>query len=263
MKTFKVFSLILSLLAVLSFSSCVERIDAGHEGIEVSLAGDNRGVSEENLVTGWVFYNPLSTRVFEYPTFVQTIDYPSFKINAKDGSEFIIDPTISLYIQTGKTPIVFNKYRKELSEVINGPLFNYVKDAFRIQINAFTTDEIVSNREQVEKAIEKVLSEKLESEGFALDQLTSGLAYPATIVNSVNAKNQAIQDAMAQENKVREAVAVARQGFVKDSIKAEGNKILSSSITQQLLDLKRIENWDGKYPTTYAGNSSGLLLNVK
>lgn len=52
--------------------------------------------------------------------------------------------TVSLKIIDGKSPAVFKKYRKELNEVIRGTLYNYVKDAFRIQLNKFTTDDIVT-----------------------------------------------------------------------------------------------------------------------
>lgn len=180
-----------SLLSSIILSSCCEKIDAGCEGIKVNLYGSDKGVDDINLVTGAVWYNPLTEQVYEYPTFVQTIDYPAFTINAKDGSEFIIDPTISLKIIDGKSPQVFKKYRKELSDVINGTLFNYVKDAFRIQLNKYTTDEIVSNRDMVEKAIEDHLSKALLKENFQLEQLTSGLKYPKSIVEAVNAKNAA------------------------------------------------------------------------
>lgn len=87
-----------------------------------------RGVDDASLVTGIVWYNPWTTTVYEYPTYVQTIDYEPFTINAKDGSEFTVDPTVSLKIIDGKSPAVFKKYRKELSEVISGTLYNYVKD---------------------------------------------------------------------------------------------------------------------------------------
>ena len=64
------------------------------------------------LGTGAVWYNPITTAVYEYPTFVQTVDYAPFSINAKDGSSFTVDPTISLKIVDGKSAEVFKKYRK-------------------------------------------------------------------------------------------------------------------------------------------------------
>ena len=127
--------------------------------------------------------------LFAYAAFVQTIDYPAFTINAKDGSEFTVDPTVSLKMTDGNAPKVFKKYRKELNDIINGTLFNYVKDAFRIQLNKYTTDQIVSNRDMVERAIESQLSKALAKEHFHLEQLTSGLKYPNSIVEAVNQKN--------------------------------------------------------------------------
>ena len=78
--------------SVIVFSSC-ERIDAGCEGIKVNLYGDDKGVGDVALVSGRVWYNPFTTEVYEYPMYVQTVDYPAFEINAKDGSKFVIDPT--------------------------------------------------------------------------------------------------------------------------------------------------------------------------
>lgn len=185
-------NLFIVLICVL-FASCgYERIDAGHEGIKVNLYGDKKGVDDVALVTGAVWYNPITTAVYEYPTFVQTVDYPEFSINAKDGSSFTVDPTISLKIVDGKSCEVFKKYRQEdITKVINTTLYNYVKNAFRIQLNNYTTDELVSKREEFEKAIEDRLAKELNAECFQLEQMTSGLQYPNSLVKAIDAKNAA------------------------------------------------------------------------
>jgi hypothetical protein len=103
-------------MTALCLTSCSERIDAGSEGILVNLYGSDKGVDDVSLVTGRVWYNPFTEEVYEYPTFVQTIDYPAFTINAKDGSEFTVDPTVSLKMIDGNAPKVFKKYRKELND---------------------------------------------------------------------------------------------------------------------------------------------------
>lgn len=50
----KFIGLVIALLAVLSFSSCRERVDAGYEGIKVNLYGSDKGVDDVSLVTGAV-----------------------------------------------------------------------------------------------------------------------------------------------------------------------------------------------------------------
>ena len=119
MKTFfKTF--IFAIIAFLvTFTSCT-RIDAGHEGIKVNLYGSNKGVDNVSIVTGMAWFNPLTEKVYEYPTFVQTVDYPAFTINAKDGSEFTVDPTLSIKMIDGSSPAIFKKYRKPVEEIIDG-----------------------------------------------------------------------------------------------------------------------------------------------
>ena len=251
--------LFLFLFVAVVFASC-ERIDAGHEGILVDLYGSDKGVNDVSLVTGVVTYNPITQRVYEYPTFVQTVDYPAFTINAKDGSEFTVDPTISLKIIDGQAAPIFRKYRKDVPDIINGPLFNHVKDAFRIQLNKFTTDEIVSMRDSLEKAVEKQLVATLNKEGFQLEQLTSGLRYPQTIVDAVNAKNRAVQEAQKAENEVKVAEAQARKLIVAAEAEAEANRLRTQALTPAVLQKAWIDKWDGSVPTvTTSGNNQTFL----
>lgn len=255
-----------ALVAMCSMTSCVDRIDAGSEGIYVSLYGDDRGIGEVSLCTGWVFYNPLTHQVFEYPAFVQTVDYEPFTINAKDGSEFTIDPNINIKIEDGKSPVVFKKYRKELKDVINGPVLKYVKDACRIEINRFTTDQIVNNREAVENAIEKRLIVSLKKEGFIMEPgsgFTSGLKYPQTIVEAVNAKNKAVQEAQKSENELKVAEAEAKKKIVAAEAAAEAYRLQVQTLDEKMLRKMWIDKWDGTLPTTIAGNSSALYIPSK
>lgn len=260
MKT--IIKLLCVLTLVFGLSSCgYERIDAGYEGIKVNLYGDGKGVDDVSLVTGAVWYNPVTTAVYEYPTFVQTVDYPPFSINAKDGSSFTVDPTISLKIVDGKSPEVFKKYRKEdIVEVINTTLYNYVKNAFRIQLNNYTTDELVSKREEFEKSIEDRLSKELLAENFQLEQMTSGLQYPQTLVNSIDAKNAAIQQALKAENEVKTIEAEAKKKVaaaqgeaealkIKGDAEAEYNRKISESLSVLIVQQDMIKKWDGKLPT--------------
>ena len=244
----KFISFFIAIVAMCMMSSCAERVDAGHEGILVNLYGDDKGVGDVSMCTGMVWYNPITQSVYEYPTYVQTVDYEPFTINAKDGSEFTVDPTVSLKIIDGKSPAVFKKYRKNLDEVINGTLYNYVKNAFRIQLNNFTTDYIVSNRDSIEKAIEHYLELDLKKENFQLEQLTSGLKYPQTIVKAVNAKNEAIQRAQQAENEVKVAEANAKKLLEAAQAEAEANRLKQQALTPQILEKMWIEKWDGKLP---------------
>lgn len=256
-----IYSFCMAIAMLVSLSSC-ERIDAGHEGILVNLYGSDRGVDDVNLVTGVVWYNPFTQSVYEYPTFVQTMDYEPFTINAKDGSEFTIDPNVNIYIVDGKTPQIFKKFRKPLIEVLNGPIFKHVKDACRIEINRFTTDQIISKREEVENAIEKRFKNLIEKEGFKLDGFTTGLTYPKTIVEAVNAKNKAVQEAQKAENEVKVAEAQARKLVVQAEAEAEANRLRTQALTPAVLQKEWIDKWDGSIPSVITGGGTQMFMDI-
>jgi len=240
--------------------SCT-RIDAGYDGILIKQYGTDKGVQDVSLVTGRVFYNPWTEDVEQYPTFVQTYDFSAFTVNAKDGSSFTVDPTLSFGVVTGNGPRIFKKYRKELEEVTGTTIFNYLKDAFRIQMNKYTTDEIVSNREKFETDVQSSLQKVLEKEGFFLEQLTSGLKYPNTIVQAVNKKNKAIQDAMAMENQLRLAEAKAKIKIVEAETEKRANELRQQSLTPLLIQQQFIEKWDGHTPLY--GSAPTLFKNIQ
>lgn len=174
------------LLISLGFCSC-KRITAGHEGILVYLYGSDKGYNDVSIVVPWVrvtWFNPLTQAVYEYPTFVQTVDYPAFEIPAKDGLPFTVEARVSLKIIEGQSAPIFRKYRKEtLYDVIGGIVFEYVKDTFRSEINKLTSEEIISKRDSFEMAVRERLATTLYKEGFQLELLTSGLTYPQSHCN--------------------------------------------------------------------------------
>ena len=263
---------IVSAMMMFTMTSCYERVDAGYEGIKVNLYGDNKGVDDGSLVTGAVGYNPMTEAVYEYPTFVQTVDYEPFSINAKDGSSFMVDPTISLKIIDGKSPEVFKKYRKEnIEDVIKTTLYNYTKNAFRIQLNNYTTDELVSKREEFEKSIEERLARELEAEGFQLEQMTSGLQYPESLIASINAKNEAVQVSLRIQNEVAAVKAQAEKNVaeaegnaqalkIKGDAEAEYNRKISASLSSLIIQQEMIKKWDGKTPVFVGSN--GVMLDA-
>lgn len=246
---------------VFIFVSCTERIDAGHEGIVVKLYGSDRGVQGISLATGRVWYNPFTEEVYEFPVFIQTIDYEPFTVNAKDGSVFTVDPTLSFYIQHGASPKIFAKYRKSLQEIANSTLLNYVKDAYRIQMNKYTTDELISNRERFENDVQTALDSSLAMDGFKLEQLTSSLIYPETILQAIDAKNRAVQEALQVENELKITEARAKKKIIEAEAEAKANRLRQQSLTPLLIQQQFIEKWNGQTPLY--SNPPVLFQNMK
>lgn len=241
--------------------SC-ERIDAGHVGVKVNQYGDNKGVDDVVAVTGMVFYNPLTTTVYEFPTFIQHKEYKnenSFIVNSKDGSEFNVSPIMNYSVKREKVPAIFSKYRRPLEDIEEGFLKTAVYDAFRLATNKYTADELISNRAVFEIEVRRLLDGQLLKEGFVINQFTSNLIYPETFKKSIEAKNNAVQAALRAENEVKTAEAQAKikvataNGNAQAMLtaakaEAEANSLKQRTITPMLLQLEWINKWDGKLP---------------
>jgi regulator of protease activity HflC (stomatin/prohibitin superfamily) len=258
----------------------LERIDAGHVGIKVNLIGTGKGVDNATEVTGWVFYNRFTTKIVEFPTFVQHKEYrkvedsdESFVINSKDGSEFHVSPLLNYSVQREKVPYIFTKYRVELGAIEAGFLKTAVYDAFRVVANSYTADELISNRELFENKVRKNLESHLLPEGFILAQFTSNLVYPETFKKAIEAKNNAVQSALRAENEVKTAEAQAKikvataagnaQAMLTSAkAEAEANRLKQQTITPMLLQLEWVNKWNGKLPETMLGQGSNTFYGL-
>ena len=257
-------------------NSC-ERIDAGHVGVKVDMYGSGKGVNDVTECTGVVFYNPITTKIYEFPTFIQHKEYKdenSFVVNSKDGSEFSVSPIMNYSVQREKVPAIFSKYRRSLEEIEEGFLKTAVYDAFRLATNKYTADGLIGNREVFEVEVRRLLEGQLLKEGFVINQFTSNLVYPDSFKKAINAKNNAVQSALMAENKVKQAEAEAKikvatangnaEALLANArAEAESNRLRQQTLTPMLLQQQWIEKWKGQVPTTQLGTNTQVLYGLK
>jgi regulator of protease activity HflC (stomatin/prohibitin superfamily) len=67
-----VFGALAALVIVRTFLLSWQIIPPGYTGIKINRLVD-RGITRENVVTGFVFYNPVQTVIIQYPTYVQRV----------------------------------------------------------------------------------------------------------------------------------------------------------------------------------------------
>ena len=268
--------IVLFFVSIFLMNSC-ERIDAGHVGVKVDMYGSGKGVNDVTECTGVVFYNPITTKIYEFPTFIQHKEYKdenSFVVNSKDGSEFSVSPIMNYSVQREKVPAIFAKYRRSLEEIEEGFLKTAVYDAFRLATNKYTADGLIGNREVFEIEVRRLLETQLLKEGFVINQFTSNLVYPDSFKKAINAKNNAVQAALMAENKVKQAEAEAKikvatangnaEALLANArAEAESNRLRQQTLTPMLLQQQWIEKWKGNVPTTQLGTNTQVLYGLK
>lgn len=277
------------------FEGCAcTRIEPGHVGIEIHLAGDQRGVSDIPTQTGWIFYAPWSTDVMEYPTFVQTAVWTKnpeegsptneeVSFNTKDGLVMTGDVSLSYRLDQAKVPQFYVKFRSDdLTTFTHGFLRNVARDAFNEVAGQYAVEDIYgAKKEEFLKEVRKRLVAGVEDVGVNIEQFgfIGAPRPPESVIKAIDAKSAATQLAMQAENELRRTEAEAKkiiakaEGDAQAKVKtAEGearaNAILAKSISPALLEWRRLDlqhaavaKWDGRRPTV-EGAGSGLLLQV-
>lgn len=251
-----------------------ENIDAGNVGIKINLYGSDRGVDNITIVTGRVWYNTWTTKIVEFPTYTQSVDYDPFVVTTKDAAEFKVDPKLNYHVNATMVPQIYRQYRKPLGEIEQQFMRNTIYDAYRIVANSFSSDSVMSNRERFEDRIQNILTKNLSKDGFIYDQLTSAITPPESLRQMIDEKNASIQARLKAENQAKQADAEAKVKvatatgeaqalLVKARAEAEANRLRQSSLTPLLIQQQWIQKWNGTLPTTQAGGNSSLMLPIK
>lgn len=271
-KTVTIIGLIIVAIIALIFS-CTKMVDNSEIGIKFkkfSLTDQGQLIATE--VTGLIFYNPITTRVFTYPVYIQRVDYQPFTVTTKDAAEFTMDPMLAYQLERDKASYVFNKYRRDLREIENGYMRTCIYDAYRISANNYTSDELMANRAKFEQEVRQMLIHSLGSEGFNVQEFTSRITPPKSLSAAIEAKNQAIQEALKAENLVKQAEANAQIAIAKAKGEAEATKVkadaeayynrtISASLSPLIVQEDWIEKWDGKLPEVMS-QGNGLMMNL-
>ena len=254
------------LFLLIVFATCCTVVDSGEVGIRFhkwSLNEQDYG-GVEGTCKGWVFYNPITTSVFTYPTFTQRKQYETFSVNAKDASLFEMDPTIAYRINPDKACDIFTKYRVGVKELEEGYIRTCIYEAYRTCANQYTSDSLMSNRANFERDVRQRLEKSL------VEEFTSKITPPSSLLSMIDAKNTAIQSALKAENEVKEAEANAKIAVAKAEgnakamkIKADAeayyNRTIAASLSPMIVQEDMIEKWDGKMPQIMGGNGSMML----
>lgn len=286
----KLFSLVMLFAGLMLAVGCT-RIGPGHVGIEVQMAGTKRGVQDYTPTTGWVFYNPASSTVVEYPTYMQTYVWTkansegdeSFTFNTKDSMAMNMDVNISYQLEPSKIPAFYVKFRNDdITQFTFGYLHTIARDCFTNTGDQYSVEELMGP--QLSKFIGEVrgcIQDKVSDIGVVVQNfgIMGAPRPPQMISDRINSTIEAQQKALQIQQEVAQAEAEAKkkvataEGDAQSKIaiaegEAQANRKLAESITPSLLEWRKlniqeqaVQKWNGQRPTV-EGSSSGLLLNL-
>lgn len=256
--------------ALLMVNVACTRIGPGYVGIKVNQAGSDRGVQDYPTQMGWVFYNPITTDVYEYPSFTHTVTWDNesqIQFNAKGGTRVTAPVSISFNFKPERVPHVFVTYRTTPEVIEEGYLKNQVRDAFNRAGNTFEPLELLTNQQALLDLAKKNLEDHIGANfGIESLMLPKGLHLPENITASINQVIEAQQRAQKAQAEVAEVEAQGRKRMAaaeanskavltEAEAQAAANRKIAESLSTNLVELRKIEKWDGKLPQVSGGNT--------
>lgn len=257
-------STIVALIAVVVGIMALERIGPGYVGVVYST----KGVEENVLTQGWHFLSPLK-KVKQFPISQQQLvfsddpgdyneeDHGDWSIDAPaDGGMVKINMTVNYNFDTDRVTELYTRFNgMDGEEIVESRVQNSIVAYVKEVTPRFSVMDIYSDKKsEVNNALTDYLNEKLYDEyGINVQSaLVIDVELDEALQQKVMAKEQAKQDAEIAELEKQTAVAEAEVAktraqaeadveLIEAQAEADANRIISQSITPELIQMKEAE----------------------
>jgi prohibitin 1 len=226
-------AILVLLLVILGFSS-VTKVGTGHVGV-LTLFGK---VTGETLGEGIHFINPLKTNN-EMSVQTQTVK-ESASVPSSEGLMMSLDTSLIYHLNPDHAADVFQKIGADYENIVVEPT---LRSAIRESTASHTANALYTGeREEVAKQIFLQVSTQLTQRGLTVENvLLRDIQLPATLKASIEAKQQAEQEALAMNFRLQKETQEAQRKRIEAAGVRDFQQIVAQGITPSLLEWKGIE----------------------
>lgn len=269
-------AIIIAGMLSVSVAAC-SKVPAGNVGVKVYLLGSSKGVDNEVLGPGryWIGWNE---DLYLFPTFTQNFVWTEADQAESPGNEELVfqdsqglviraDVGISYAIDPDSVSQIFQKYRRGVDEITKVYLRNMVRDALVSEASTMKVDVIYgAGKEDLMKRVEDRVRAQVEPIGIKIERIywIGSMRLPENVVQLINDKIGAAQKTAQRQQEIEEEKAKAQKKIeaakgdaesirLKAIAQAEANRIISESLTEELVSYKALETWDGVLPKITGG----------
>jgi len=286
-------AVIIALVVIVLFV-CTVRIPAGYVGVVYNMNG---GISDRTLTQGFHVISPTQN-VTTYSIGIEqsyltaskdgdSNDDESFEVPSNVGKGLTVDMTFTYRYDADRVADTFTRFKgqsgkdvknsfikpnimswtKEVTAkysvidllgdkraTLNSELTDYLKQKFEpygIVIESVSLINIDPD-EETRSAVQKKVNAQQDLELAKIEQQTAN-------VNAEKEKEVAITKAN-QEKETAQINAEAK--LIEAQAQADANRLISQSLTPELIRQQMYDKWDGKLPTVQAGNDSSVIVDT-
>ena len=230
----KILQLAILIVAIFVVMASITSIPTGNVGV-LTLFGR---VTGETLPEGIHVVNPLKS-VQKLSVQTQSVK-ESANVPSNEGLILALDTSLLFRLDKNKAAFVFQTVGDNYAEKIVEPT---LRAAIRASTSAHTANALYTNaRELVQQQIQDELTSQLAPRGVIVENvLLRDVQLPAMLKGSIEAKQQAEQDALRMSFILQKEKQEAERKRIEAQGIADFQKIVATGISAQLLEWKGIE----------------------
>jgi len=267
-------------IIIIILASTIYYVPPGHVGVliyKIPPAGNTKGIADVSLNPGYGMRNFITQDVIVYPVYMQTIvlckgqaegahQNDEINVNSTEGQPISCDVSLAFELNPQKVPELYVAFRQPIENITHGFVKQTVRQAMQEVVGTTRIEDFIGKEKaSVVMRIQKVIQDRLNEYGFVVKQFTiNEIRAPKTIMEAIEQKNAAVQEALKAQNelqrkkfeaqqKVLEAEGEANAILTKSRAQAEANKLISQSITPALIKYESIKKWNGVLPQVSGG----------
>jgi prohibitin 1 len=222
------------LILIIFLFASVARVESGHVGV-LTLFGR---VTGEILPEGIHVVNPFKVN---HQMSIRTQEVKeSASVPSSEGLVMNLDTSLIYHVNPDKAADVYQRIGPNYVDVLVEP---NLRAAIRESTASHTANALYTGeREMVAKQIYNQLISKLSTRGFTVESiLLRDIQLPATLKASIEAKQQAEQEALAMNFRLQKETQEAQRKRIEAQGIRDFQKIVAQGISPQLLEWKGIE----------------------
>ena len=252
---------IIVIVALVLGVMCIEKIPRGHVGSIYSIKG---GTSDEVLTEGWHMVSPMK-KVTEYSIATEQLlltqddrdgskNDESFNATCKDGV-LNVDLEMSYHFEADNIPTIAKKYRGLSGlEIVD----SIIKSKVKTYVNEVTSEYTIleaymDKKSELNQELTVHLKDALKPYGIVVESATIPRAEPDDAIKSAiterskkaqeveAAKQEQEKQKILAETKIIEAQGEADAAIARAEGEAKANKLISDSLTPELLEQMEME----------------------
>ena len=203
----------------------------------------------------------FTTSYQKYDTKVQNVEINTAAYSS-DAQTMEVALTLQYQIMPEKVTTIATQYGT--LEVLQGRIQSIVIEKTKAVLSSHKAMDIIANRANISPEVEEAIKKAVDE-----DYYVSITAVVLTNIDFSDSFEKAVEDKMVAEQaklkadydndtKIAKAEADAKALMIAAEAEAAANKLLTQSLTDQVLESKFYDKWDGKLPQVM-GEGSALL----